>query len=101
MITTPTLCQVAFGLATLSLLLQLAAAIGQSKASAPAPAPAPSTPLVRTTFGPKKPSLKLTRLELLKHARDLKIGTAKWRAHARKVQLLEAIRAHNIERRTA
>jgi len=96
-IPTITLCQVAFGLATLSLLLQLAAAIGQSKASAPAP----STPLVRTTFGPKKPSLKLTRMELLKHARDLKIGTAKWRAHARKVQLLEAIRAHNIERRAA
>ena len=96
-IPTITLCQVAFGLATLSLLLQLAAAIGQSKPAAPAP----STPLVRTTFGPKKPSLKLTRMELLKHARDLKIGTAKWRAHARKVQLLEAIRAHNIERRTA
>ena len=92
MITTPTLCQVAFGLATLSLVLQLAAAIARSKASAPAP----STPLVRTTFGPKTP-----RLELLKHARDLKIGTAKWRAHARKVQLLEAIRAHNIERKAA
>ena len=96
-IPTITLCQVAFGLATLSLLLQLAAAIGQSKASAPAA----STPLVRTTFGPKKPSLKLTKLELLKHARHLKIGTARWRAHARKVQLLEAIRAHNLERRAA
>ena len=98
-IPTITLCQVAFGLATLSLVLQMAAAIARSKASAPAPAP--STPLVRTTFGPKKPSLKLTRMELLKHARDLKIGTAKWRAHARKVQLLEAIRAQNIQRRTA
>ena len=96
-IPTITLCQVAFGLATLSLVLQMAAAIARSKAFAPAP----STPLVRTTFGPKKPSLKLTRMELLKHARDLKIGTAKWRAHARKVQLLEAIRAHNHERRTA
>jgi len=97
MIPTITQCQLAIALASLSLVLQLAAVIARSKPSAPAP----STPLVRTTFGPKKPSLKLTRLELLKHARDLKIGTAKWRAHARKVQLLEAIRAHNIERKAA
>lgn len=84
------LCQIAFGLATVSILLSTASVIATRPGKVES-IPAPD---------PKTPSLKLTRVELLEHARALGIGTATWRNSARKVHLLEAIRQHNIERRS-
>ena len=96
MIPTPTLCQLALGMAGLSITLQLAAAIARSRTSISIDGPAQRPAPVQS-----RPSLKLTRAELLEHARDLKIGTAAWRNSARKIHLLEAIRQHNTERRAA
>ena len=101
---TITLCQAAFGLATLSITLQLAAAIARSRTSIymdePAKPPVVITP-ASTPVSTDRPSLKLTRVELLQHARALGIRNARWRNAATKIALLEAIRAHNTERRAA
>ena len=88
---TDILCPVAVGMAALSLLLQLIGAIASKQEASPIPAP----------LTPQVPSLNLKRTELLEHARQLKVGTASWRATARKSELLEAIRDHNAARRAA
>ena len=46
-----------------------------------------------------QPSLKLTRVELLQHARALGVKNARWRNSAKKVDLVLAIREHNEARR--
>ena len=96
---TPTICQAAVGMATTSLVLQLAAAIGRSRGNTSAADPVVITPAPPTP--PERPSLLLTRMELLEHARALKLGTARWRNSARKVDLLMAIRQHNQQKEVA
>jgi len=86
-------------MAGLSITLQLAAAIARSRTSIYVDET--SSNLHGAEKVQSRPSLKLTRAELLEHARDLKIGTAAWRNSARKIHLLEAIRQHNTERRAA
>ena len=104
---TITLCQAAFGLAGLSITLQAAAAIARSRTSISIDEPAEppvADPVVITAPTPvphERPSLKLTRAELLQHARALGVGNARFRNSASKISLLEAIRAHNEERRAA
>ncbi|QNI98409.1 hypothetical protein [Synechococcus sp. RS9902] len=98
---TPTICQVAVGMATTSLVLQLAAAMRGSRPTEEAshqmvgatPVPAP----VLT----ERPSLKLSRQELLQHARALGVKNARWRNAARKTDLVIAIREHNENREAA
>ena len=96
---TPTICQVAVGMATTSLVLQLAAAIGRSRGNTPAADPVVITPTTPTPA--ERPSLKLSRMELLQHARALGVGNARWRNSAKKVDLVLAIRDHNEQRRAA
>ena len=106
-IPTITLCQGAVGLASLSLVLQLAAAIARSRSSTYIDAPAePSLAPVVLTAVPdpteeERPSLKLSRAQLLEIARSLGVRNARWRNAARKTDLLAAIRAHNQQRRAA
>ena len=101
-IPTISLCQGAAALATLSLTLQAAAAIARSRSSISIDEPA--DPVVITAPAPvqhQRPSLKWSRQELLEHARELGVGNARFRNSASKLRLLEAIRAHNAERRAA
>lgn len=101
---TVTLCQAAFGLASLSITLQAAAAIARSRTSISIDEPAEPPVVITPAPAPvmhKRPSLKLSRQELLQHARALGVGNARFRNSASKIRLLEAIRAHNEERRAA
>ena len=110
---TPTICQVAVGMAGTSLVLQLASAVGRSRrstdeastdlvgaspAAAPKPKakPMPTPTLVRLDGKPvyPSPSLKLTAQELRAHARSLGVRNAHWRNAAKKVDLVVAIREH-------
>lgn len=110
---TPTICQVAVGMATTSLVLQLASAahrgnrstaeastdlVGAAPAAAPKPKakPMPTPTLVRLDGKPvhPSPSLKLTAQELRAHARALGVRNARWRNAAKKVDLVMAIREH-------
>ena len=103
---TPTisLCQAAIGLAGLSITLQLAAAIARSRTSIHMDEPAEppvAEPVVITAPAPAlhaRPSPKLSRLELLEHARALGVKNARWRNSAKKVDLVLAIREHNQQR---
>ena len=103
MIPTITLCQAAFGLAGLSLGMQLVSAIGRSRSgqdSTSEPAPVVLTAVPDPTEE-ERPSLKLSRAQLLEIARSLGVRNARWRNAARKTDLLAAIRAHNQQRRAA
>ena len=118
---TPTLCQVAVGMATTSLVLQLASAVGRgaaapaneastdlvgaSPAAAPKPKakPMPTPTLVRLDGKPvyPPPSLKLTAQELRAHARSLGVRNARRRNAAKKVDLVVAIREHYKQQEAA
>ena len=99
-----TFCQAAIGLAGLSITLQAVAAIARSTSSdtstqseqEPVVITPPPAPVLH-----ERPSLKLTRMELLQHARALGIHDAKWRNSARKTELCRAIQQHNEQRRAA
>lgn len=111
---TPTICQVAVGMATTSLVLQLTSAVARGAAApaneastdlvgaAPALAlkpkakPMPTPTLVRLDGKPvcPSPSLKLAAQELRAHARALGVRNARWRNAAKKVDLVIAIREH-------
>ena len=100
----PTVCQVAIGLSITSMAMQAIAAVARRRAAAPAavepvePAAVEPTPPVEL---PTAASLKLSRMELLQHARALGVGNARFRNSARKTELVRAIQQHNQQRRTA
>ena len=87
-------------MATTSLVLQLAAAIARSRTSIYMDEPA-EPPVVITPAPAERPSLKLTRSQLLEVARTLGVHNARWRNSAKKTDLLLAIRKHNQQRGVA
>ena len=110
---TPSICELAVGMAATSLVLQLASAVargnrstdeastdpvGASPAAAPKPKakPMPTPTLVRLDGKPVHPvpSLKLTVLELRAHARALGLRNGHWRKYANKNDLCREIQAH-------
>ena len=90
---TTTICQAAIALAGISITLQLAAALARSSA------PEPITPTEEKS--PHHASLRLTHRELRALAQQLQVGTSKFRSHAKKTELIEVFRAHNMSRRAA
>ena len=90
---TTTICQAAIALAGISITLQVAAALAKSSS------PELSTPTEEKS--PHHASLRLTHRELRALAQDLKVGTSKFRSRAKKTELVEAIRSHNMSRRAA
>jgi len=94
MIPAITLCQGAVGLASLSLVLQLAAAIARSRSSIYMDVPAEPKPAPVVLTKEEPPSLKLSRVELLQHARALGVRNARWRNSARKTDLLQRCYPH-------
>ena len=99
-----TFCQAAIGLAGLSITLQAVAALARTRSVISTDEPAEPPAVVVTPTEPvlhERPSLKLTRMELLQHARALGIHDAKWRNSARKTELCRAIQQHNEQRRAA
>lgn len=100
---TEPICTVAVAMAGVSLTLSLASLLGsRSTPAKPAKRPVASRPLAakQVTLS-ERPSLKLTRDQLLEHARALGIGNARWRNSARKTELCQAIQAHNKARQVA
>lgn len=94
-------CTVAATLAGLSAVLSIASFVGRQQQAPQDGTEPPATP-VTVTAEPQahhpRPSLKLTRMELLQHARDLGVKNARWRNRAKKVDLMLAIREHNQNR---
>ena len=83
------ICTVAVALGATSLLLSLAAIAGRS-----IQAPEDGTEPPATVDQPMhRPSMKMSRKQLLQLARDHKVGTAKWRARARKSDFVQALQA--------
>ena len=96
--TTEFLCTLAVAMAGVSLTLSVASLLGQNSSEASS-ARNPAVP--KQAVLSERPSLKLSRGQLLEIARSLGIGNARWRNSARKTELLEAITAHNKTRRVA
>ena len=97
-----TTSEVAIVLAAASLSLQVVATLAKSRSVAiDEPAEPPSVVVTPSPLLYDRPSLKLSRQQLLEHARALGVGNARFRNSASKIRLLEAIRAHNQERRAA
>lgn len=89
-------CAIAVGLAGTSFVLSLASLVARSK-QAPQDGTEPPATSVVVTPEPQahhpKPSLRMTRSELLKLAQQQKVGSAAWRARARKCDFVRALQA--------
>ena len=91
-----TLTTLAMGLGVAGFLLSLAPLVARSSSPSPdALVQSDQEPVVITPAPVKhqRPSLRMTHKQLLKLARERKCGTAKFRAHARKVDLVRALQA--------
>ena len=89
-------CAIAVGLAGTSFVLSLASLVARSKQATHDGTEPPEASVVIT---PKpqahhpRPSMQMLRTELVAIARQRKVGTAKWRASARKADLVRELQA--------
>ena len=86
-----TLSTIAIALGGAGLLLSLAPLL----AGSPSPASIPPTKADHTSdpIRHERPSLRMTRQQLLKLAQQRKVGSAAWRARARKCDFVRALQA--------
>ncbi|WP_415409667.1 hypothetical protein ACLM45_12955 [Synechococcus sp. A10-1-5-9] len=93
----PTICELAIALSVASISLQVVAALARSR-SAPVDEPA-EPPVGVESFKPlssdqRRASLRMTHKELRQMAQDLQVGSGHFRSRAKKIELVQAIRAH-------
>lgn len=96
---TEPICTLAIGLAGLSLILQLIAALSSAPAMAtaePKPSSAPLPVMFTPEPAPRRISLQFTRKELYDLCRDHKIKNGYWRARARKTEMVQALCAAGV-----